>query len=186
MRKLIWVFLLILASAVPTIGQSTQALNPQTLVDEWFRRLNDLDNWFISMDGKEQTDEVVDRMMELYAPDALQFVGPAEDQLGPVMLVGREPIRKWFENFARTYVQVAYRIDVQTAGKEQTAALLYTTPLPWGGLGVSCQITGVYSLRENRRKFMSPGGLFVQFREDGKIQRLRFLVQKDETVEIFK
>lgn len=184
MRKLTCFVLLILTAATASLAQNTPALDTRKLVDEWFRRLNALDDWFISMDGKEQTDEVVNSIMELYAPDALQFVGPAEDQIGPVMLVGREPIRKWFENFARTYVQVAYRIDVQTGGKEQTASLIYTSPLPWGGTGASSQITGVYSLRQNRRRFMSPGGLFIQFRQDGKIQRLRLLMQKDETVEI--
>lgn len=158
-------FVFVLSTAVPSFAQS---INTQKLVAEWFTRLNALDDWFISMDGKERTEEVVDSLIELYAPDAVQFVGPTEDQIGPVMLVGRERIRKWFDDFARTYVLLAYRTDVQTAGKEQTTSLIYTTPMPWGGLAASCQITAVYSLRQDRRKFMAPGLSSFSFAKTGR------------------
>jgi hypothetical protein len=60
--------------------------------------------------------------------------------------------------------------------------LVYTTPLPWGGEGIAFQIIAAYSLRENRRKFTSPGAVFIQVDPNGKINHLRLL--EAETVEI--
>src|SRR5262245_43718623 len=68
---------------------------PESLVDQWFIRLNALDDWFISYDGKEETDAVVNRFVDLYNADAYHEVQPSENQLGPVVFHGQEGIRHW-------------------------------------------------------------------------------------------
>ena len=155
------------------------------LAEEWMNRLNALDDWYLSVQGKEEgLDEVVDRMMELYAPDVIANLPPHDqDQIGPVMLRGSGQLRKWVEKIARTQVRLDYIRTRQTGGEFQGAYLVYSTPLPWGGLGISFQIIAAYSLREDRRRFMAPGSVFLQFGADGKIQRLRlYLTEIAEVV----
>lgn len=156
--------------------------NAEQLVRQWFDRLNALDDWFITMDGKEETEEVVNRIVQLYHAEILQLVTPSEDQIGTVTFSGHEGIRVWAERFAKSYVQLAYRINLQTV-QEKTASLFYTTQPPWDGLAASVEFTAVYSLRESRRRFLLPGAAFFQF-ADGKIWRLRLYIAKDEIAEI--
>ena len=137
------------------------ALDGQKLVDDFITRLNVLGKWYLTVDGKEMgREELVNSMMELYAPDAIAEVPPHdEEQIGPVMLRGTANIRKWVDNISRTQVK-----------------LLYTTPLPWGGLGVSFEMIAAWSRREDRRKFTGPGVVFLQYNADGKIEKLRLYV----------
>lgn len=153
------------------------ALDPERLVDEWLKRLNALDDWRLTEDGKEEgIDEVVNSMMELYAPDVLADVPPHdEDQIGSVMLRGSALLRKWVDKIARTQVRLNYIRTAQTRKEFNGVQPLFTTQLPWGGLGISFQIIGAWSMREDRlnKRFMAPGAVFLQFDEDGKIYRLR-------------
>ena len=70
-------------------------------------------------------------------------------------------------------------MEARTSGRRQTKKqfegekLVYSTPLPWGGLGISFPIIAVYSTREDRRRFMSPGMVVLQTGEDKKIHRFR-------------
>jgi hypothetical protein len=148
---------------------------PELLADEWMTRLNALDDWKISSQGKEEgLNQVLDHMMELYAPDALAQVPPFDkDQMGPVQLRGSGQLRKYFEMIARTQVRLAYIIPTQTAKEYEGVEVVYAKQLPWGGLGVSFPILAVYSLRQNRHRFMSPGMVVLQTGQDKKIQRLR-------------
>jgi hypothetical protein len=109
-----------------------ETLNPELLVDQWFIRLNALDDWYISFDGKEETGEVVDRFVQLYSPAAFHQVGPSENQIGPVVFHGPEGIRKWATDFAKKHVQLGYRIDFMTRNEKPTQ-LVYSTKPPWGG-----------------------------------------------------
>src|SRR5262245_10573820 len=72
---------------VPLQGQADKpgALDADKLIREWFHRLNALD----------EEPGTVAKMVELYASDAMQFIGPGEDQLGTVMFRGHEGLRKW-------------------------------------------------------------------------------------------
>jgi len=45
------------------------------------------------------------------------------------------------------------------------------------------QYVGVYTLRENSKRFMYPGAAFFQIRE-GRIRNARFYMVKDELTEI--
>jgi hypothetical protein len=146
--------------------------------------MNALDDWSLSVDGKEEgVDALVSRMMELYAPDVIAEVPPHDaKQIGPVMLRGSANVRKWIDRIARTQVRLTYRIPPQTTKEVEAALLIHSTPLPWGGLSISFQVVGVWSQREDRRRFMAPGALFLQYGDDGKIQRLRLLLA--ETAEV--
>ncbi len=157
--------------------------NPELLVDQWFIRLNALDDWYISVDGREETDAVVDHFLELYSPDAFHQVGPSENQMGPVVFHGREGIRKWATDFAKKYVQLGYRIDFITRS-EKPAQLVYSTRPPWGGTAAAVEFTAVYTNREDRKRIMVPGSVFFLFDEAGKIQRLRLYMLRDETAAI--
>ena len=180
MRRLM-ISILILFLTTLEVGAQTAPQTPPEILDpavEWLTRLNALDNWFISEAGEEEgIDAVVDSMMELYDPNVLSEVPPHdEDQIGPVMLRGTEELRKWVDMFARSYVGLEYIHKRQTEGEFEGEPLVYSTPLPWGGLGVSYQIRAIYSLRENRVRYTGPGSVFLQFGEDGKIKRMRLFV----------
>ncbi len=177
MRRLTILTLTALLAPCVLYAQRTEveADEAELLAEAWIDRLNALDQWYLSMDGQAQGfDELVDSMMEPYADDMIANVPPHdEDQIGPVMLRGNEQFRKWVEKIASTHVRLDYIRNRRTGGEYQGAYLVYSTPLPWGGLGISFQITAAYSLREDRRRFMAPGSVFLEFNEDRKIERMR-------------
>ena len=168
--------LLWLAGAAGAFGE---VKNPEALVNEWLKRLNAL---------PESTADVkpaVERIAELYDSKVLQFIGPNENQIGPVTYSGLEGVRKWAENFAHAYSKSEFRIQVQTE-HVKTAGLLLTAEPPWGGLAVAVELTAFYTVRENNKSFMAPGAVFLEFTDAGKIRRARIYLEKDETVEITK
>jgi len=171
-RRLI--FFVLLASSLVAQEPARKPLNPEPLVNEWIKRLNAL---------PDDPGKSVDRMAELFDPAAMLFTGPNENQIGPVMYSGLEGIRKWADNFAKAYSKSEYRIQVHT-GKVKTAGLLHTVEVPWGGLSVAVELTAYYTMRDNHKKFMAPGAVFLEFSETGKIRRARVFLEKDETVEI--
>src|SRR4051794_17353298 len=110
MRKLI--LILIVATFLGTSWVHAQRPEvtlgePERLADEWMMRLNALDDWTLTSKGKEEgLNEVLDKMMELYAPNVLAQVPPFDkDQIGPVQLRGSVQLRKYFERIARTQVR---------------------------------------------------------------------------------
>ena|SRR5437867_3393727 len=188
MRRVMISTVIILLAAFELHAQTSAkpALNPNQLATDWVDRVNALDDWHLSVEGKEEgLDSVVDRMMELFAPDVLAEVPPHdEEQLGPVMLVGSGQVRKWVDKIARSQVKLNYIIKRQTEKEFEGELMVYSKPLPWGGLGISFQIIAAYSLRKDRRRFMEHGAVFIQYREDGKIQRLRLLLaEKDQVLD---
>ena len=160
-----------------------QELSGEQLFNEWFNRLNALDDWYITMDGKEQPEQVVDALLALYAGDAVQFVGPNERQIGMVTLSGLDAIRKWVDQMARTRRQIAWRLSSRTMD-EKTAGLM-VVPAPWGGSSVSAEITFAYTDRYTDKRFQIPGMVLLDFGKDGKIRRARLYLLKDEREEIF-
>ena len=173
------------AQTPPQTTPAKPVIDPAKLAQEWLTRLNALSDWHLSVQGQEVgLDEVVNIMMELYDSDVIAEVPPQDpDQIGPVMLRGTENLRKWVEKIARTQVKLLYIQKRQTVGSFEGEKLVYTTPLPWGGLGLSFQIVAAYSLRENRRKFTGPGMVVLQVGVDGKIKRLRLFVTEIAEVE---
>ena len=165
----------------PPQAQTTPAkpaIEPGKIAEDWMSRWNALDKWYLSLDGKEVgRQELVDKMMELYAPDAIAEVPPNDaDQIGPLMLRGSGNIRKWVDKISSTQVRFLYVQKRQTQKQFEGEKLVYTTPLPWGGVGISFEIIGAWSRREDRRKFTGPGSVFLQVSPDGKIQRFRLYI----------
>ncbi len=161
-------------------------LDATFLGQEWVDRLNTLDDWRITMDGREEgVDRVVDGFLELLAPDVLVEVPPHdENQIGPVMLIGTDQVALWAANFARSHVSVVYSLKRQTAGEVEGERMVYSKQLPWGGLGVSFPIFVDYRARADRRRFWEVGAVFLEYNEDGKIRRFRiFQTEKEEVIE---
>jgi hypothetical protein len=170
------------AAQSPAVPKAPVALAEET-AREWFIRLNELDDWHISFEGKEENDAVVDRFVDLYAADAFHQVGPSEKQSGPVVFHGKAAIRKWADDFSKQYVGLNYRIEYKTR-KEMPVQPFYITQFPWGGSGAATQFEAIYTTREERRQFVVPGAVFVMVDEAGKIQNLRLYLLRDEATEI--
>jgi hypothetical protein len=166
------------AQTPPQTPPAKPALDPLKLSDDWITRLNNLSNWYLTVEGKEEgRDPLVNSMMELFAPDVIAEVPPHdEDQIGPVMLRGTANVRKWVDKISRTQVKLLYIQKKQTKKQFEGQKLVYSMPLPWGGLGMSFEIVAAWSRREDRRKFTGPGAVFLQYNADGKIDRLRLYV----------
>jgi hypothetical protein len=179
---------MILAVTIQLHAQAAADAPEQKQAEDFIKRLNALGDWYLSLDGKEEgLDKVVDNMMEVYAPDVLAEVPPHDkDQIGPVMLRGKDNVRKWVENVARTQVRLLYAMRRQTDGPTgdfEGWRLVYTAKLPWGGTGITFPVMAVWSQREDRKRFTAPGMVTIQYGADGKIRRLRILVGEIEEVE---
>jgi hypothetical protein len=172
-----------LSDAQTTAPQQPTAVKPEELANEWFIRLNELDDWYISYDGKEENQNVVNRFLELYADDAFHQVGPSATQIGPVIFHGKDAIRKWADDFSKKYVALNYRIEYKTR-KEKPLQPFYTIQFPWGGTGASTQFEAIFTNRDDRRQFVVPGAVFFMFDEAGKIDSVRIYLLRDETTEI--
>src|SRR6266700_664391 len=162
----------------PPAAAKPPAPEPLQLAEDWMARLNNLSNWYLTFEGKEMgREDLVNKMMELYAPDVVAEVPPHDDeQIGPVILRGKANVQKWVDKISRTQVRLLYIQRRQTKKQFEGTKLIYTTPLPWGGVGISFEIIAAWSRREDRRKFTVPGSVLLQYNADGKIDRLRLYV----------
>jgi hypothetical protein len=188
MRRIVILTLILLVAAIEVHAQAAADLPEQKLAEDWLKKLNALDDWYLSVDGQEQgVEPLVDSMMEMFAPDVLAEVPPHDsEQIGPVMLRGKENVRKWVDRIARSQVRLDYYVKRQTSGPTgefEGFRLVYTAKLPWGGNAIAFPIIGLWSLREDRHRYMSPGTVMIQYGTDGKINRLRiFLAEIQEIV----
>ena len=188
MRRLVISTLFIFLAAIQVHGQAAADSPEQKLAEDFLKRLNGLDDWYLSVDGKEEgVEPLVNSMMDLFAPDVLAEVPPHDkEQIGPVMLRGKENVRKWVDSIARSQVRLNYYVKRQTDGPTgdfEGWRLIYSTKLPWGGNAIAFPIIGVWSLREDRHRYTAPGAVFLQYAPDGKIRRLRiFLAEIEEVV----
>src|SRR5262249_49609593 len=90
----------------PAAAAKPPAPDPLQLAEDWMTRWNHLSNYYLSFEGKEVgREELVNKMMELYAPDVVAEVPPHDDeQIGPVILRGRANVQKWVDKISRTQV----------------------------------------------------------------------------------
>jgi hypothetical protein len=173
----------------PAAAQKTDnpALNADKLVTDWVDRMNALSSWYLSVDGKEdEAQKVVDRMMEMFAPDVIAEVPPHDErQQGTVELVGSALVRKWVEKIAKTEVDIKFVIKRQTMKEFEGEYMVFSRSLPWGGLAVAAQLIEADSQRMDRKRFMQIGGVFLQFNKDAKIYRMRLVLsEKEEIVDL--
>jgi hypothetical protein len=187
MRRLAFLALVILFVAVNLHAQAAADSPEQKLAEDFLKRLNALTDWRLTVDGKEEGIEpLVNNMLELFAQDALAEVPPHDkEQIGPVMLRGKDTIRKWVEAIARTQARLEYYIKRQTEGPTgdyEGWRLVYSVKLPWGGNGIAFPIMARWSQRQDRHRFMGPGMVTIQYGPDGKIRRLRLYIAEIEEV----
>src|SRR5882672_10307779 len=116
MRRAIFSILILLAATIQLHAQAAADAPEQKQAEDFIKRLNALSDWYLSLDGKEDgVDKLVDNMMDLYAPDVLAEVPPHDkDQIGPVLLRGKDNVRKWASIIARTQVRLLYYMRRQT------------------------------------------------------------------------
>ena len=162
----------------PAAAAKPPAPDPLQLAEDWMVRWNNLTTYSVSFEGKEVgREELVNKMMELYAPDVVAEVPPHDDdQIGPVILRGSDLVRKWVDRISRTQVRLLYIQRRQTKRQFEGTKLVYSSPLPWGGMGISFEIIAAWSRRADRHKFTGPGSVFLQYNAAGKIDRLRLYV----------
>jgi len=183
MKQTALIGLLVALSLTPLHAQPRSLPKPEELADQWFTRLNQLDDWFISVNGKEENEAVVERFVELYASDAYHQIGPSENQIGQVVLHGTDAIRRWANEFSKKYVGVNYRVEYKTRN-EKTLQPFFVTQFPWGGLGASTEFMAIFRNRDDRRQFAMPGAVFFMFDETGKIENVRLYLLRDELLEV--
>ena len=153
----------------------------EAAVLDWLKRLNALAGW----DGKSDPKPLIDKFAELYDPNVFQFTGPNENQIGSVTYSGLEGLRHWADWFARTHSKSEYRIQAQTQ-KMKTSGLVPAATPPWGGTALAVELSAFYTIRETQKKYAVPGSAFFVFTPEGKINRMRLYLVKDEMVEIFQ
>jgi hypothetical protein len=179
---LIWAFCGVSLAQAPTNADGAPS-KEQELVEEWFGRLNDLDDWFISMDGKEENQALVDKFLELFSPDVYMQVGPSTRQIGPVIYHGLEGIRKWANEFSRSYLDLNYRTHFKTRHESTVKPIHVFQIAATGETSVAVEFTGVYTVRRDRKRVWIPGAAFFIFDKDGKVQDLRLYLLRDEAEE---
>src|SRR5262245_46127296 len=120
------------AAPAPPAAATPPAPNPLQLAEDWMARLNNLSNWTLTFEGKEVgREDLVNKMMELYAPDVVAEVPPHDDeQIGPVILRGKANVQKWVDKISRTQVRLLYIQRRQTKKRFEGTKLIYSTPLP--------------------------------------------------------
>ena len=150
------------------------------LVREWFKRWN-------ALDGSEGT---IDKLVELYRPDALHLTGPQDELIGSAFYQGQDMIRKLAEHAGKTYCRQAFYIKTRTSinqagddGGAKTVDLITAAPAPLGGISVVVELGASYDYRETKKRFMAPGAAFFDI-QDGKITRLRMYYSKGEHFEV--
>src|SRR5215510_281498 len=123
------------AAQAPPAAAKPPAPEPLQLAEDWLTRLNNLSNWTLTFEGKEVgREDLVNKMMELYAPDVVAEVPPHDDeQIGPVILRGRANVQKWVDKISRTQVRLLYIQRRQTKKQFEGSNLSLPTapPLPF-------------------------------------------------------
>jgi ketosteroid isomerase-like protein len=145
---------------------------PETVVQEWFARWNALDG----------SDASVQKLLDLYEPNAMHEVGPNTKQIGPVFLEAPEGIKKMAQDFGKANTEITFRMETVTAS-EKSVQLYYVTDGPWGGPAVGVQFVGAYTVRETKKRYMYPGAAFFHIK-DGKILYARIYSSRDQVAEV--
>jgi len=163
---------------------ATPAVDVTKLGTDFVDKLNTLDDWRLSMDGKEVgLDKVVDAFMADFAPDVLaELPSDDEEQIGPLALNGTAQLRKWVEKYARTHVELDILLVRQTEKTVEGEFMVYSKPLPWGGVGIAFPMIVPYSMRVNRNKFLEIGTVFLQYGPDQKIHRFQLYMSEKSPV----
>jgi len=69
----------------------------------------------------------------------------------------------------------------QTEKTVEGEYMVYSKPLPWGGVGISFSVLAPYAMRANRNKYLEIETVFLQYGPDQKIHRFE-LYQSQKSV----
>jgi hypothetical protein len=171
-------------AAAPPAAPAKPAVDVTKLGTDFVDKLNTLDDWRLSMDGKEVGfDKVIDAFMADFAPDIFaELPTDDEEQIGPLELHGTAQLRKWVEKMARSRVELEYLLSRQTEKTVEGEFMVYSKPLPWGGVGIAFPVLAPYSTRVNRVKFLEMETVFLQFGPDQKIHRFQMYISEKAPV----
>ena len=166
------------APAAAPAAPAKPAVDVTKLGTDFVDKLNTLDDWRLSMDGKEMGfDKVVDAFMADFAPDVLaELPTDDEEQIGSLELHGTAQLRKWVEKMARSRVELESLLARQTEKTVEGEFMVYSKPLPWGGVGIAFPVLAPYSTRVNREKFLEVETVFLQYGPDQKIHRFQMFI----------
>jgi len=176
--------------AAPAPAAATPAAPAKPAVDvtklgtDFVDKLNTLDDWRLSMDGKEVgLDKIVDAFMADFAQDVIaELPSDDEEQIGPVGLIGPAQVRRWVEKFARTHVDLDILLVRQTEKTVEGEYMVFSRPLPWGGVGIAFPMLVPYALRENRQKFLEIGNVYLQYGPDQKVHRFQMYMSEKSPI----
>ena len=87
------------------------------------------------------------------------------------VLEGQAAIQGMIEKFAEAHTDLLPSGSSGLPPTEESRQLFHLAEGPWGGTSVGVQYVGVYTLRENSKRFMYPGAAFFQIREGENPQR---------------
>src|SRR5262245_19095925 len=172
------------APAAAPAAPAKPAVDVTKLGTDFVDKLNTLDDWRLSMDGKEMgLDKVVDALMADFAPDVFaELPSEDEEQIGPLELHGAAQLRKWVEKYARTRVELELLMTRQTEKTVEGEYMVFSKPLPWGGTGIAFGIVAPYRMRVYREKFLEMETVFLQYGPDQKIRRFQMYVSEKSPV----
>lgn len=169
-----FVVIVLLACTSPmSIGQEKPPASPANkLVEEFFKRLNELDG----------TSKTVDAILELYAPDGVHQTGPSARQIGTVNYNGREALAKAFGDMGQTFGSISFTLQYFSFN-ERNVQLVSESAAPWG-TAAAVEFRSSMTDKASKKRYFVPGAAFFQIR-DGRIWRSRFYTNREEGGEIF-
>jgi ketosteroid isomerase-like protein len=144
----------------------------EEIVQEWVTRWTQLDG----------SDQSAARFAELYLPDGVHETGPSPRQYGLVHFEGHADIRHMAKTFGEANTEVTFRVPLVTAN-EKDAATFYMSQGPWGGPAVAIEYVSAYTVKKDKKRYMSSGAAFFQI-QAGKIRRVRMYAPQQEIMEV--
>jgi hypothetical protein len=178
MKRGILLFTLLLLAGFPVPRAQTPAssklasIKPEDVANEWFIRLNELDDWHF--DGRRKT-PAWSILLELYA-GRLPSGRATEKQSGAVVFHSRDAIRKC-GRLLKSFTALNYRIDTRRGESHGRLRIQFR-----GEGRARRQFEAIYTNRQDRKQFVVPASVFSS-RQAGKIEAFSCLL-RDEAAEI--
>jgi len=172
MRKLFPMVASFLVFGLFLNSQTRPAPKPDEIVREW------MDRW-TKLDG---SDDSAARFAELYTDDGVHQTGPSPRQIGLAYYEGRSDISQMAKAFGEANSDITFRIHPLTAN-EKTLEVVHVGDGPWGGPSIAIEYVAAYTVRKDKKRFMSTGAVFLQVQGE-KIRRTRMYTPREEIMEI--
>ena len=172
MKRIAALTLLLSISLIAQQPTPRPAAKPEDVIRDWMQAWTQLDG----------SDASAKKFADLYTGDAVHETGPNARQKGLVYYEGLSDIQKMAKAFGETNGDITFRIAPSTAN-EKSVDLMHLAEGPWGGAAAAIEYITAYTLKKDRKRFMSPGAAFIQI-QNGKIRRTRLYAPREEVTEI--